>query len=77
MLINTIRKEGAVLRLPSILLVAAQSRRECIVTQPLGKAKSPDEPTQAVAPTGNPQSTCTEVYIKKTQVARRDTNDAL
>lgn len=51
------QKEGAVLRLPSILLVAAQSRRIQMLPQQVKKAKSPDDPTEAVAPTGNPQST--------------------
>jgi hypothetical protein len=33
MLANTIQKEGAVLRLPSILLLSAQSRRGVILEQ--------------------------------------------
>lgn len=50
-------KEGAVLGLPPILLVSAQSRRNTMVAQELQKAKSPDEPTEAIAPIENPQST--------------------
>ena len=56
-------EEGAVLGLPPILLLSAQSRREGMVPrQPQkaltwGFAKSPDEPTEAITPTRNPQST--------------------
>lgn len=50
-------KEGAVLGLPPILLVSAQSRRGAMVAQEPQKAKSPDEPTEAIAPIENPQST--------------------
>lgn len=50
-------KEGAVLGLPPILLVSAQSRRSEMVAQVPQKAKSPDEPTEAITPIENPQST--------------------
>ena len=50
-------EEGAVLGLPPILLLSAQSRRGGMVPRQPQKAKSPDEPTEAITPTRNPQST--------------------
>jgi hypothetical protein len=41
MLINTIQKEGAVLRLPPILLLSAQSRRGQILPLGIQKQKAP------------------------------------
>jgi hypothetical protein len=37
MLINTIQKEGAVLKLPSILLLSAQSQRENMLPRGIQK----------------------------------------
>ena len=50
-------KEGAVLGLPPILLLSALSRRITILSGRAQKAKSPDEPTEAITPIENPQST--------------------
>ena len=55
-------KEGAVLGLPPILLVSAQSRRNTMVAQVPQKAKSPDELTEATTPTEYSQSTYAEKY---------------
>ena len=51
------QEEGAVLGLPPILLLSAQSRRIGMVSRRAQKAKSPDEPTETITPTRNPQST--------------------
>ena len=49
MLVNTIQKEGAVLRLPSILLLSAQSRRGVMVPRGIQKQKAPLNPPELFA----------------------------
>jgi len=49
MLINTIQKEGAVLRLPPILLLSAQSRRGQILPLGIQKQKAPMNPPELFA----------------------------
>jgi hypothetical protein len=46
MLANTIQREGAVLRLPSILLLSAQSRRGGILSPQSEKQKAPMDPPE-------------------------------
>jgi hypothetical protein len=49
MLINTIQKEGAVLGLPPILLLSAQSRRDQILSLGNQKQKAPMNPPEPFA----------------------------
>jgi hypothetical protein len=49
MLANTIQKEGAVLRLPPILLLSAQSRRGGILSRQSEKRKAPMNPPELFA----------------------------
>ena len=53
MLINTIPKEGAVLKLPSILLLSAQSRRVVMVPRGIQKQKAPMNPPELSADRAN------------------------
>lgn len=46
---NIIQKEGAVLRLPPILLLSAQSRRESIISRRPKKQEAPMNPPELFA----------------------------
>ena len=54
MLINTIQKEGAVLGLPPILLLSAQSRRDQILSLGNQKQKAPMNPPEPFADRESP-----------------------